>query len=77
MVELGERVAKAEGRMDALTKTMEDLKQSVRDLDTRMEAGFSNLRSEMNAQFRWVMGGIGSAVLAILMAILAAAMTLK
>lgn len=77
MVELVERMAKAEERMDALTNSLEDLKQSVRSLDTRMEAGFAGLRAEMNAQFRWVMGGIGSAALAILLAIFAAAMAMR
>jgi tetrahydromethanopterin S-methyltransferase subunit B len=77
MVEMIERMAKAEERMDALTKAIDDVKQAIRDVDTRMESGFSSLRAEMNAQFRWLIGGIASAMLAILLAILGAAMTLK
>jgi hypothetical protein len=30
------------------------------------------MRTEMNTQFRWLMGGIGSSALAILVAVLAA-----
>lgn len=77
MAEMIERMAKAEERMDAMAVAIEDLKQSIRDLDARMEAGFSGLRAEMNAQFRWLMGGIASAMLAILLAIFGAAMALK
>lgn len=77
MAEMIERMAKAEERMDAMAVAIEDLKQSIRDLDARMEAGFSGLRAEMNAQFRWLMGGIASAMLAILLTIFGAAMALK
>lgn len=71
MAEVVERVARLEERLDGLTTSLIDLKQSVRDLDARMEAGFNGMRSEMHAQFRWVMGGIGGALLAILLAIVA------
>jgi hypothetical protein len=37
-----------------------------------MLAGFTEVRSEMHTQFRWVMGGIGGATLAILLAVVAA-----
>jgi hypothetical protein len=30
-----------------------------------MHAGFRELRTEMNTQFRWLMAGIGSATLAV------------
>lgn len=71
MAEVVERVARLEERVDGLTTSLIDLKQAVRDLDARMEAGFNGMRSEMHSQFRWVMGGIGGALLAILLAIVA------
>jgi len=71
MAEVVERVARTEERLDGLTTSLIDLKQAVRDLDARMEAGFSGMRSEMHAQFRWVMGGIAGALLVALLAMAA------
>ena len=88
MAELAERVARLEERFDGVTAAIADLKVTIRDLDSRMQAGFAEMRSEfrgefssihadsariradMNTQFRWLMGGIGGAALAILVAIL-------
>lgn len=74
MAEVAQRVARTEERLDGLTTSLIDLKQAVRDLDARMEAGFSGMRAEMNAQFRWLMGGIGGALLAVLLAMAAGGM---
>jgi chromosome segregation ATPase len=72
MAEMVERVAKLEERTDAVTSSITELRSAIRDLDTRMLAGFTEVRSEMHTQFRWVMGGIGGATLAILLAVVAA-----
>jgi hypothetical protein len=61
-------VARVEGRLDA---GLADVKQSITRVEGRLDVGFSevrteisDLRAEMSTQFRWVMGGIGGAVLA-------------
>lgn len=86
MAELAERVARLEERFDGVTAAITDLKVAVGKLDDRILELRSEMRSEfvavrsdaagiradMNTQFRWVMGGIGSAALAILIAVLAA-----
>ncbi len=38
------------------------------NLRAEMTRGFENLRTEMHTNFRWIMGGIGGAVLAVLLA---------
>jgi hypothetical protein len=79
MAELAERVARLEERFDGVAAAIADLKVAIKDLDSRMQVGFSEMRSEsagirgeMNTQFRWIVGSIGSAALAILVAVLAA-----
>lgn len=85
MAEVVERVARLEERFDGVTAAIADLKVTVSELDARMQSGFAEvraefsalrsesagIRAEMNTQFRWIMGGIGSAALVILVAILA------
>ncbi len=71
MAEMVERVAKLEERFDGVATSITELKSAMRDLDVRMQAGFTEVRSEMHTQFRWVMGGIGGAVVAILLALVA------
>lgn len=63
---------KREERFDAVATSITELKSAMRDLDARMHAGFTEVRSEMHTQFRWVMGGIGGATLAILVTVVAA-----
>jgi hypothetical protein len=82
MAEMLERVAKLEERFDGLAYMQNDLRESMRVLETRMDAGFvevrgelKDIREEMHTQFRWVMGGIGGAVLAILIAMFGLAST--
>ena len=75
MAEMMGRVAKVEERYDGLAYIQNDLRESMRVLETRMDAGFievrgelKDIRAEMHTQFRWVIGGIGGAVLTILVA---------
>jgi len=75
MAEIMERVAKVEERYDGLAYIQTDLKESMRVLEARMDAGFIEvrgefkaIRAEMHSQFRWVLGGIGGAVLTIIVA---------
>ena len=42
-----------------------------------VDNAFRSMGTEMHTQFRWVMGGIGGAVLAILLAIVAAVSALR
>src|SRR5688572_15665438 len=44
---------------------------AVRGEFSSVRGDSAEIRAEMNTQFRWIMGGIGSAALAILVAILA------
>ena len=66
------QLVEAEGRV---TVAIADLKEAVSKLETKMDAGFAGMRAEMNTQFRWIMGGIGSAALVILGAVIAAILT--
>lgn len=86
MAELGERVANLEARLDAQGQDLAEIRQSVVRLEDRVgrledkmerrfesvDSAFRALGTEMHTQFRWVMGGIGGAVLAILLAIVGA-----
>ena len=79
MAELGERVANLEARLDAQSQDLAEIRQSVVRLEDKMERRFESVDhairsvgSEMHTQFRWIMGGIGGAVLAILLAIVGA-----
>ena len=72
MAELAERVARLEERFDHVTVAIADLKEAVSKLETKMDAGFAEMRAEMSTQFRWIIGSVGSAALAILVAVLAA-----
>ena len=45
-------------------------------LRSEMTAGFAAMRQEMQTHFRWMMGGLGGAVLAILLAMLSAVLVL-
>jgi hypothetical protein len=90
MAEMVERVARLEERQDSVAAALGELKLTVSDLDSRMQAGFAelradmrsesvavrsefaSLRAEMSTQFRWILGGIGSAAIAILIAVLTA-----
>jgi BMFP domain-containing protein YqiC len=69
-LELGERVANLEARLDAQGQDLADIRGSVKRLEDRMVDGFRELRTEMHTNFRWVMGGIGGAVLTIVLSIL-------
>lgn len=71
-----ERVAKLEERFDGLAYMQADLRQTMQTLEARMDAGFvevrgelKDIRVEMHTQFRWVIGSIGGAVIAILVAL--------
>jgi BMFP domain-containing protein YqiC len=80
MAELGERVANLEARLDAQGQDLAEIRQSVIRVEVRidrfedkMERRFESvdnairsMGTEMHTQFRWVMGGIGGAVLAAL-----------
>jgi len=70
MLQLGERVANLEARLDAHGQDLAEIRESVKRLEDRMSDGFRELRTEMHANFRWVMGGIGGAVLTIVLSIL-------
>lgn len=48
-----------------------EMDRGFSDVRAEMRQGVSELRTEMHTQFRWVMGGIGGAVMAILLAIAA------
>lgn len=118
MAELGERVANLEARLDAQSQDLAEIRESITQLDQRMEArfaaldsrfasidarfvsidsrfasidtrfvqmdarflqvearldsGFRDIREEIHSNFRWIMGGIGGAVLALLLALLSA-----
>lgn len=86
MAGVTERVARLEERFDGVTDAIADLKVSVSKLDNRVAELRSEMRSEFTAvrgesaciradmtnQFRWIMGGIGSAAMVILGAVLAA-----
>ena len=83
MADVYQRVAKVEQGYDGLSDVQKDLKESVRVLEARMDAGFSevraefkSMRTEMHTQFRWVMGGIGGALLTILIAMFGLAATI-
>ena len=82
MAEVTERVTRLEERFDGMTSAIAELKIEVAELRAEVRSGFaevragmSGIRGEMNTQFRWVMGGIGSATLTILVAVLAAILT--
>ncbi len=81
MTELGERVANLDARLDANGQDLAGIRDAVHRLDDkvearflslegRMAAGFAELRTEMHANFRWVIGGIRGAVAAVLLSIL-------
>lgn len=83
MADMLGRVAKVEQRYDGLSDVQKDLKESVRVLEARMDAGFAevrgefkSVRSDMHTQFRWVMGGIGGALLTLLIAMFGLAATI-
>lgn len=41
-------------------------------VEARLDNGFRDIREEIHSNFRWIMGGIGGAVLALLLALLSA-----
>ncbi len=41
-------------------------------LEARLDSGFRDIREEIHTTFRWIMGGLAGAVLAVLMALLSA-----
>lgn len=41
-------------------------------VEARLDSGFRDIREEIHSNFRWIMGGIGGAVLALLLALLSA-----
>ncbi len=49
--DLGQRVARLEGRFDELSPRIDNLQRSVDDLRTDMQAGDASLRSEMREGF--------------------------
>ena len=91
MAEMGERVANLEARLDAQGQDLAEIRQSIVRLDGRIErledkmdrrfesvdTAFRLMGTEMHTQFRWVMGGIGGAVLAILLAIVGAVAAIR
>jgi len=86
MAELGERVANLDARLDAQAQDLAGIRESVNRLEDKVERrflgleqrtteGFRELRAEMHTNFRWVMGGIGGAIFAVLMSIIAQVLT--
>ena len=72
---ISQRFTSVDTRLDRVDETLTEVKQSVVRLEGRLESGLSevrteirDLRGEMNTQFRWLMSGIGAAVLASLVA---------
>lgn len=41
-------------------------------VEARLDIGFRDIREEIHTNFRWIMGGLGGAVLALLLALLSA-----
>jgi len=81
MAEVMERVAKLEEQFDGVSQHLANLEASIARVEDRLDArlarvegrldsGLAEIRLEMHTQFRWIMGGIGSATLAILLAII-------
>ena len=62
-------VSELDARMQAGFAEMRGEFSAIRQEFYRESSG---IRAEMNTQFRWIMGGIGGAALAILVAVLAA-----
>ena len=82
MADVVERVARLEERSDGMTGAMAELKIEIAELRSDLKGGFSEVRAEvgglrahMDNQFRWIMGGLGAATLAVLVAVLAAVLT--
>ncbi len=64
LTEVNQSIARVEVRLDA---NMTDLRASITQLGGRLDAGLSEMRAEMRTQFRWFMGGLASAMGAMLL----------
>ncbi len=68
---------KVETRFAAMEPRFAAMDTRFVQLETRMDAGFRDIRAEIHTNFRWIMGGIGGAVLAILLGIATMVVTLR
>lgn len=68
---------KVETRFAAMEPRFAAMDTRFVQLETRMGAGFRDIRAEIHTNFRWIIGGIGGAVLAILLGIATMVVTLR
>jgi tetrahydromethanopterin S-methyltransferase subunit B len=66
-----ERVAHIEGGVMEQSRTFDDMRQTMRSLEQRMEFRFDSLDSKMSRQFMWLVGMMMTQLLAILAAMVA------
>lgn len=71
------RLERVDARLDRVEDRLAEVNQSISCLEGCLDGGLSevrmemrDLRGEMNTQFRWLMGGIGGAILAALASML-------
>jgi phage shock protein A len=67
LAEVKESVVRVEGRLDA---GLAEVRQSLSRVENKVDTGMTGLSEEMQSQFRWIIGGIGSTVLAIILAVI-------
>jgi len=83
--EIRDNVRRLDDRMEARFQAMDEKMESrflavdgrFDRLESRMTDGFRELRSDMHTNFRWVMGGMGGALLATLLAIIGAVFAIR
>lgn len=68
---------KVEARFAAMEPRFAATDARFIQLESRMDTGFRDIRAEIHTNFRWIMGGIGGAVLAILLGIATMVVTLR
>ena len=73
--EIRESVRRLDDRMEARFQQVDarflQVDGRFERLEQRMTEGFRDLRAEVHANFRWVMGGIAGAILAVVLSALA------
>ncbi len=78
MMNTGERVAHVEARVDAQAQELVEIRASLTRLEDKMDRRFESvdaslrgLSTEMHTQFRWLIVGMASAALTVIVAMFA------
>jgi BMFP domain-containing protein YqiC len=66
------RFAALDSRFASIDARFVQMDTRFLQVEARLDSGFRDIREEIHSNFRWIMGGIGGAVLALLLALLSA-----